>query len=343
MRQYSCRPLWIVAALFAAESPCAAQRAAHLASQRFEVDPMHSTVAFASTIVGAIKVRGRFTAYDATIICDTLHPERSSVTAIIDVASLTTDMKFRDDHLRSPDFFDVKQFPTIEFVSDTIRRMKGGVRVGGILTMHGVSHRIAFPAKMLLAPRMRDNHQAQAAFSAELRVSRKDFGIAGDNKFNPSYNPVTNMLSDSVDILLELDANREGHTNRTLGTGTPPGVADTVNRVYRSRGVPAAVETFKTLRATQPAAYRYSAGQLDLIGHQLLERGDLRDAVDILRANAELFGDTAGVLESLGEALAFADDAPASLDAYRRSLAKFPASSSAREMARHLERIVSAR
>ena len=89
----------------------AGQTAAELATQRYEVDPMHSTVAFASTILGAVHVRGRFTDYDATIVYDARHPERSSVTAIIQAASLSTDMKFRDDHLRSGDFFDVARFP----------------------------------------------------------------------------------------------------------------------------------------------------------------------------------------------------------------------------------------
>lgn len=325
--------------LVASTGRARAQSASELAAQRYDVDPMHSTVAFASTILGAVKVRGRFTVYDAAIICDPAHPERSSVSAIIQAASINTDMAFRDDHLRSPDFFDVKQFPTIEFVSDRVVPTRDGATVSGTLTMHGVSRRLAFPAKMVLAPRVSPEHYAQVAFSAELKLSRGDFGIAGTNKFNPDYNPLTNMLSDSVEILLELDAKREGYVNRKLGGGTPPGVADTVNRVLRARGVPAAIETFRTLRATQPTAFRFSAGQLDVIGHQLAERGELRDAVAILTANAQLFGDTPGVLESLGETQALANDAAGAIDTYRRALSQFPNSASAREMVRHLERL----
>ena len=144
----------VAAAAFALSARVSgAQTPAELVGQRYDVDPMHSTVAFASTIIGAVKVRGRFTDYDATIICDTIHPERSSVTAVIKAASITTDMAFRDDHLRSPDFLDTKQFPTIEFVSDGVSRIKGGLRVTGMFTMHGVTRRLTFPAKMLLAPR----------------------------------------------------------------------------------------------------------------------------------------------------------------------------------------------
>jgi polyisoprenoid-binding protein YceI len=326
--------LFVVAA---APHGARAQTPAELVAQRYDVDPMHSSVAFASTILGAVKVRGRFTSYDATIICDPAHPERSSVSAIIQATSLTTDMDFRDNHLRSPDFFDVKRFPTIEFTSDRVVPTRDGATVSGMLMMHGVSRRITFPAKMLVSPRASPGQNGMVAFSAELKLSRADFGIAGTNTFNPDYNPLTTVLSDSVAIVLELDATRQRYADRRLGGGTPPGVADTVNRVLRARGVPAAIETFQTLRATQPTAFRFSTGQLDVIGHQLAERGALRDAVAILTFNAGLFGDTPGVLESLGESQALANDPAGALDTYRRALSKFPNSSSAREMVRHLE------
>lgn len=119
-----------------------AQTAAELASQRYYVDPMHSTVAFASTVLGAVHVRGRFNVYDATIICDPKHPERSSVSAVIQAASINTDMSFRVDHLRSPDFFDVKRLPTIEFASDKVVPAPGGATISGMLTMRGVSRRV---------------------------------------------------------------------------------------------------------------------------------------------------------------------------------------------------------
>src|SRR5205085_5729046 len=144
---------------------------------------------------------GRFNAYDATIIFDPRHPERSSVSAIIQARSINTDMDFRDNHLRSPDFFDVGHFPTIEFVSNRVTPRRGFATVSGTLTMHGVSRPVSFPAKMALAP-YKVGSTVGVAFVAELRVNRKDYGIAGTNKYNPDYNPLTNMLSDSVDILL---------------------------------------------------------------------------------------------------------------------------------------------
>jgi polyisoprenoid-binding protein YceI len=312
------------------------QQARDLATQRFEIDPMHSTVGFASTILGAVKVRGRFTSYRGTIVYNARQPELSSVSVIIKAASITTDMDFRDDHLRSPDFFDVKRFPTIEFVSDRVTPSKGGAIVSGKLTMHGVSKPVDLPATLLMSPRLVGT-TPNVAFSAELVLSRKDFGIAGTNNFNPDYNPLTNMLSDSVAVLLELSGNRDSFIGRTWGRGTPPGVADTVDRVLRATGIDAAVASYRKLRATHSSRFDFGADQLDGLGRQLAEQGNISDALALLALNVEMYPRTSSVLESLGETQLLADDASGALATYRRALAISPTSTSAREMIRHLE------
>jgi hypothetical protein len=194
---------------------------------------------------------------------------------------------------------------------------------------------------MIFSPRPSAGNNGSVAFAAQLKLSRTDFGIAGTNAYNPDYNPLTSLLADTVEILLELDATRSRYTDRHLGTGKPPGVADTVNRVLQAHGVAAALESFRSLRASRSSDFRFTAGQLDVIGHQLAEAGSLRDAVQVLSYNAELFADTRGVLESLGEVQAMANDTAGALATYRRALEKFPTSASALEMRRHLERLSS--
>jgi polyisoprenoid-binding protein YceI len=315
-----------------------AQTPAEVATSRYSVDGMHSTVGFATTLLRAVKVRGRFDDYEATIIYDEQHPERSSVSAVIQAKSINTNMDFRDDHLRSPDFFDVKTYPTIEFVSDRVTPHPGGATLSGMLTMHGVTRRITFPIKLALAP-YRIGSTKGVAFTGTLHLSRKDYGIAGTNKFNPDYNPLTNMLSDNVDIILELDAIRDGFATRRLGDGTPPSVADTINKTLRAHGVDAAIRTYRSLRASEPASFNFGAYELDLLGRKLSECGDLRDAVEILRVNASEFADSAGVMESLAESQALSNDGAGAIGTYRRVLAKFPNNVNAREMLRHLDHL----
>ena len=311
------------------------QTASELARERYSVDGMHSTVGFAVTLLRAVKVRGRFNDYDATIIFDEKHPERSSVTAVIQARSINTDMGFRDDHLRSPDFFDVKKYPTIEFVSDQVTPRKGGAQISGVLTMHGVSRRVTFPARMVGEPYVVGSTRG-VAFSAELHLSRKDYGIAGTNKFNPDYNPLTNMLSDNVDILLELDAIRDGFADRRLGGRTPPSVADTVYRTLHGRGIDAALRIYSALRSTEPSHFDFGAYELDALGRKLAECGELDASLAILRLNAAQFPDSAGVLESLAESQALSNDRAGAIETYRQVLGKFPNSANAREMLRRL-------
>ena len=334
------RALAIRTVLFWCCSPAfvSAQTPAEVAASRYSVDGMHSTVGFSTTLLRAVKVRGRFDDYDATIIYDEQHPERSSVSAVIQAKSINTNMDFRDNHLRSPDFFDVKTYPTIEFVSDRVTPHPGGATLSGMLTMHGVTRRVTFPVRLVLAP-YRLGSTKGVAFSATLHLSRKDYGIAGTNRFNPDYDPLTNMLSDNVDIVLELDAIRDGFATRRLGDGVPPSVADTINKTLQAHGVDAAIRTYRSLRASAPASFNFGAYELDLLGRKLAECGDLRDAVEILKVNASEFADSAGVMESLAESQALSNDGAGAIDTYRRVLAKFPQNVNAREMLRHLDHL----
>src|SRR5207302_9506146 len=92
----------------------------------------------------------KFTSFSGKIDVDREHPENSSVTAQIDVRSIDTHIKKRDDHLRSPEFFNVEKFPQITFRSRSVKRT--GPQSGDILgdlTMHGVTRPITLHVKLL--------------------------------------------------------------------------------------------------------------------------------------------------------------------------------------------------
>lgn len=316
-----------------------AQTPAQLLACAYEVDPQHSTIEFVTRMLGVVKVRGRFRDYSATILYDTLAPERSSVSAIIKVASLTTDMAFRDRHLQSPDFFDAERFPTIAFQSDRVGRSPDGLRVEGRLTLHGVTRRVMLPVRVDLPPRVTPGTgQVGTAFEAQLRIDRRDFGIAGTNRFNPDYNPATTMLSDSVDIILELSAQREGYLSRNFAGKTPPWIADTVSRVLTAQGSEAAATLYHTLRATRPNAYNFGAGQLDVLARTLLAQGRPRDALELFKLNAETFPTSSGVVQGLADGYAQLDDGDRALSTYERALQLDSTNTSAIEMIRHLRR-----
>src|SRR5215813_6020168 len=119
------------------------------AADTYRFDPSGSTIGFSvHQFLGT--TRGKFTSFNGRIEVDREHPERSSVTAQIDVRSIDTQIKKRDDHLRSAEFFNVERFPRITFKSRSVERT--GPQSGDIpgdLTMHGVTKAITLHVKLL--------------------------------------------------------------------------------------------------------------------------------------------------------------------------------------------------
>jgi polyisoprenoid-binding protein YceI len=119
------------------------------ADETYKIDSVHSSISFKVRHFFSY-VTGDFKKFEGTIHVDMDHPEKSSVSATIDVASIDTKNDKRDEDLRSPDFFEVAKYPTITFKSKSVR--KTGTESGDIigdLTMHGVTKEITLHAKFL--------------------------------------------------------------------------------------------------------------------------------------------------------------------------------------------------
>ncbi len=119
---------------------CAALEAA----DPFEVDPTHSSVVFKIQHAGISSIFGRFNEMSGDFMIDKQDPANSSFALNIKANSIDTNNAARDKHLRSPDFFNTKQFPALTFKSTTVRRVEKGYEVTGDFTMHGVTKQITF-------------------------------------------------------------------------------------------------------------------------------------------------------------------------------------------------------
>jgi polyisoprenoid-binding protein YceI len=314
-----------------------AMTAGDLVRTRYDIDPQHSSVGFMVTILGAVKVRGRFGDYRGTMIYDPNHPEQSSVTAVVEAKSINTDMAFRDNHLRSPDFFAVDSFPTITFQSDRAEPDGHGFRVVGHLTMHGVTRPVVLPVHMSLAPVSRSaSGSVSIGFECTVRLRRQDFGIAGTNRFNPGFHPEISMISDSVEITIELFAQRAGYLDRPFPGLRPPSIADTVERTIDRAGIVEATTLYRMLRQSAPTGFNFSPGQLDGLGHKLLQRGRTQEGLGVLVLNDEISPSVNGVTQSLADAYALNGDRARAVAAYRRALGVDSLNVSAIEMLRRL-------
>lgn len=165
---------------------------ANAATTEYSVNPTYSSVAFTIVKWSVIKEEGIFRDFRGTLDFDPAHPESAKIDVIIRATSIDTKDSTRDDVVRSDDFLDVSQFPTLEFHSTAVQRMGAQTFVTGDLTIHGTTLRVRFPVTQL---GMRDvPHVGKiAAFEATFTINRRDFGVLGNR-----WGAIPATLSDEV-------------------------------------------------------------------------------------------------------------------------------------------------
>ncbi|MHC6177814.1 YceI family protein [Glutamicibacter sp. X7] len=168
-----------------------------LTAGTWTLDAAHSEISFTVRHAGISKVRGNFTEFDATlVVADTL--EASSVEATVQVGSITTKDANRDGHLKGADFFDVEQFPTMEFRSTGVKGDEENFVLVGDLTIHGVTKQVELDVE--LGGQAVDAFGAtRAGFSASTKISRKEFGMT----WNAALEAGGVLVSDKVVIEVE--------------------------------------------------------------------------------------------------------------------------------------------
>lgn len=168
------------------------------------IDPAHSSVGFVVRHLVAAKARGRFGEFAGDIhVAD--RPEESSVIVEISAASIDTGQPDRDAHLRSPDFFDVEQHPTIGFRSTAVRVLDAHrFEVDGELTVRGTSKPVTLSLEYGGVVRDPFGNE-KAIFSAETVLNREDFGLT----WNQALETGGVLVGKHATIELEIEATRQ--------------------------------------------------------------------------------------------------------------------------------------
>lgn len=168
------------------------------AADDYAFDPVHSSISFKARHLDISWVHGRFNSADGKISIDRSNPSKSSFTLTIKADSVDTGNKGRDEHLRQPDFFDVKQFPTIEFKSTSVKDAKDGYEVTGDFTMHGKTKKITFT--LTGGKEIDFMGGKRVGFSTDLKLKRSDFDF--DKR---SIGPI----GDEVLVYIDFEATRK--------------------------------------------------------------------------------------------------------------------------------------
>jgi polyisoprenoid-binding protein YceI len=169
-------------------------------AKTFAIDPVHSSVEFSIRHMMLSKVRGRFNTVSGTIEFPAIGVVPTSVSAVIDAASIDTRDPQRDGHLKSPDFLDVATYPNITFTSTGTSNVNGSnFDLNGNLSIHGVTKSITLKAEH--AGRTTDPWgNDRIAFAATTKISRKDFGLT----WNQTLETGGLVVGEDLDITLEI-------------------------------------------------------------------------------------------------------------------------------------------
>jgi len=165
------------------------------------IDPKHSTAQFTVRHLAISNVSGNFTNVTGTIDLNEKDITQSQVSAVIDVSSVDTRVSDRDKDLRSPNFFDVEKYPTIEFKSKRIVNSGGKLQVIGDLTMHGTTREVTLDVDGP-TPELNDPWgNVRRGFSASTTLNRKDFGLT----YNHALKTGEAVVGDNVKIQIDLE------------------------------------------------------------------------------------------------------------------------------------------
>ena len=150
--------------------------------RRFAIQPEVSEVTFHATS-RLMNADGRFHRVAGEVVVDPSDPVTARISLSIEAASIDTGIGMRDNHLRSPDFFDAQRFPTITFESLRVEATGRRATVTGRLTLHGVTREIAVPVDIALS-------EVAMVASGEFVLNRGDYGMTYNSFLNPIGNEV---------------------------------------------------------------------------------------------------------------------------------------------------------
>ncbi|HUC82826.1 MAG TPA: YceI family protein [Flavisolibacter sp.] len=163
------------------------------------IDPVHTKIRFETKYLMITSVSGWFTQFEGTVTTPTNDFNNSDIRLTVYTASLYTGNQERDNHLRSPDFFNTKQFPTLTFRSTVIKVADKKVNVIGDLRIKNITETIRFDAAFIGCVRDPIGN-LKAGFEISLTLNRKDFDIS----WNQFFDKAGVLVSDEVKIFCDV-------------------------------------------------------------------------------------------------------------------------------------------
>ncbi len=167
----------------------------------WQIDTSHSHINFTARHMMISKVRGSFETFSGTVNFDEANPTNTTVNIEVDLASVNTRDEQRDGHLKSPDFFDVANYPTMTFVSSRVERVdENNGRLIGDLTIKGITKEVTLNVEYAGLAKSPWGTES-AGFSASGSLNRKEWGL----NWNQALETGGVLVGEKINIEIELE------------------------------------------------------------------------------------------------------------------------------------------
>jgi polyisoprenoid-binding protein YceI len=172
------------------------------AQTTWTLDKAHTKIGFVVTHMAVSEVEGNFKDFEGSIVSKAADFNGAEVKFTAQTASIDTDNDRRNEHLKSPDFFDAAKNPTITFAG-TLVKDGGKYKLKGDFTMHGVTKSVEFD--VTYGGSIETGRGTKAGFKLSGKINRKDYGLTWDNKV-----PTGEMVvSETVEIVCKIEADKK--------------------------------------------------------------------------------------------------------------------------------------
>ncbi|SYZ72890.1 conserved exported hypothetical protein [Candidatus Zixiibacteriota bacterium] len=172
-----------------------------LGADTYQIDPVHSNIGFTVKHMVISNVKGNFSDFSGTIVYDDKDISKSSVNVTIKTISINTGNQYRDNDLKSGNFFEAEKYPEITFQSTKIEKAVDGFVMTGNLTMRGVTKEVQIPFNILGTIKDPYGNMRMGA-EGGLTINRQDYGIS----FNKALDNGGLVVGNEVKIDLNIEA-----------------------------------------------------------------------------------------------------------------------------------------
>ena len=173
---------------------------------QYEIDPAHTRAHFKVRHLMVSNVRGEFSRMSGAVTFDPADLGSAKLTAIIDATTVNTSEPQRDEHLKSADFLDVANFPTITFVSKSFAKTGADtLKVPGDLTIHGVTKEVILNVEGPTDEVKDPWGNTKAGATATTKINRKDFGLT----WNQALETGGLLVGEDITITLDVELTRK--------------------------------------------------------------------------------------------------------------------------------------